>query len=108
MDSGTTSSITFSTGVGVDPVVGSNYKLNLRGGRDTVTVGGLKVANVALNLITNQTPAFNVDPFSGIQGTTPVTCNAVAGMLTISTLPTGMAATASGFFAGLISQGLPC
>ncbi|KAF8070647.1 acid protease [Lyophyllum atratum] len=86
VDGGRTSSITFSTGVGVDPVVGSNYKLTLRSASDTVSVGGLKATAVSLFLITNQTPAFNIDPFSGIQG---------------------MSATAQGFFASLISQGLP-
>jgi len=86
VDRGTTSSITFGTGVGVDPVVGSNYKLNLRGALDTVSVGGLVAPNVSLFLITNQTPTFNIDPFSGIQG---------------------MGARAQGFFASLIGQGLP-
>ncbi|KAJ7016573.1 acid protease [Mycena alexandri] len=82
----TTSSITFSTGVGVDPVIGSNYKLTLRAGTDTVTVGGLSAPNVALNLITSQTAKFAIDPFSGIQG---------------------MSARAQGFFAALTKQGLP-
>lgn len=86
VDGGRTSSITFATGVGVDPVVGFNYMLTLRSARDTVSVGGLKASNVSLFLITDQTPAFNIDPFSGIQG---------------------MGATAQGFFASLISQGLP-
>ncbi|KAG7098784.1 hypothetical protein E1B28_000691 [Marasmius oreades] len=86
VDGGRTSSITFGTGVGVDPVVGDNYQLTLRSGTDTVTVGGLKSTNVPLFLITDQTPTFNIDPFSGIQG---------------------MGARASGFFASLIAQGLP-
>ncbi|KAF9469898.1 acid protease [Collybia nuda] len=86
VDGRTTSSITFSTGVGVDPVVGANYKLTLRSARDTVSVGGLQAGAVNLFLITDQTPAFNIDPFSGIQG---------------------MSATAQGFFASLINQGLP-
>ncbi|TFK44408.1 aspartic peptidase domain-containing protein [Crucibulum laeve] len=89
VDTGRTSSITFSTGVGVDPVIGANYKLTLRSGQDTVSVGGLKATNVNLFLITNQTPKFDIDPFSGIQG---MSC---------------MGATAQGFFAALISQGLP-
>jgi hypothetical protein len=55
-------------GVGVDPVINNDYVLRLRSGTDTVTVGGLTSRNVALNLITSQTPAFNIDPFSGIQG----------------------------------------
>ncbi|KAF9263351.1 acid protease [Marasmius fiardii PR-910] len=86
IDGGRTSSITFGTGVGVDPVVGANYRLTLRSGTDTVTVGGLRSPNVSLFLITDQTPTFNIDPFSGIQG---------------------MGARASGFFASLIAQGLP-
>ncbi|KAJ8077234.1 hypothetical protein PM082_001662 [Marasmius tenuissimus] len=77
------SSLEFSR---VDPVVGSNYRLTLRSGRDTVVVGGLRSTNVDLFLITDQTPTFNIDPFSGIQG---------------------MGARASGFFANLIAQGLP-
>lgn len=86
VDGGKTSSITFATGVGVDPVIGANYQLTLRSGRDTVSVGGLSATAVSLFLITNQTPKFDIDPFSGIQG---------------------MGATAQGIFAGLISQGLP-
>ncbi|KAF7361726.1 Pepsin A [Mycena venus] len=86
VDVGTTSSITFSTGVGVDPVVGANYRLTLRSARDTVSVGGLTANNTSLFLITNQTAKFGIDPFSGIQG---------------------MSARAQGFFASLINQGLP-
>jgi len=86
VDGKRTSSITFSTGVGVDPVVGANYKLTLRSGTDTVAIGGLSVPNISLFLITDQTPKFGIDPFSGIQG---------------------MGATAQGIFAGLINKGLP-
>ncbi|KAJ7268794.1 acid protease [Mycena haematopus] len=86
VDGGSTSSITFATGVGVDPVIGSNYKLTLRSGKDTVTVGGLTAKGTSLFLITDQTPKFNIDPFSGIQG---------------------MSARAQGFFASLVKQGLP-
>lgn len=68
VDGGGISHITFSTGVGVDPVVGSNYQLTLRSARDSVTVGGLKSPMVNLFLITDQTPTFAIDPFSGIQG----------------------------------------
>ncbi len=67
-DGGRTSSITFATGVGVDPVIGANYRLTLRSATDTVSVGGLVAPNVSLFLITDQTPKFNIDPFSGIQG----------------------------------------
>ncbi|KAJ6499109.1 acid protease [Mycena sanguinolenta] len=86
VDVGTTSTITFATGVGVDPVIGNNYQLTLRSGRDTVSVGGLTAPNTSLFQITSQTPKFNIDPFSGIQG---------------------MSARAQGFFASLVSQGLP-
>ncbi|KAF8894062.1 acid protease [Infundibulicybe gibba] len=86
VDGGRTSSITFSTGVGVDPVVGANYKLTLRSATDVVSVGGLQGGRVNLFLITNQTPTFNIDPFSGIQG---------------------MSAVAQGLFASLVNQGLP-
>ena len=68
VDGGKTNSITFATGVGVDPVIGANYELTLRSGRDTVSVGGLSVPDVSLFLITNQTAKFDIDPFSGIQG----------------------------------------
>ncbi|KAI0084066.1 acid protease [Irpex rosettiformis] len=81
-----TSTITFGTGGGVDPVIGNNWQLTLRSASDTVTVGGISVPNVNLFLITNQTPTFGPDPFSGIQG---------------------MSSVAQGFFAGLESQGLP-
>ncbi len=65
MDLGTTATLTFETGVGVDPVVGDNYQLNLRGGTDTVSICGLEGRNVSLFLITNQTSTFDIDPFSG-------------------------------------------
>ncbi|KAI0785623.1 acid protease [Abortiporus biennis] len=86
IDGGRTSTITFGTGVGVDPVIGNNWQLSLRSATDTVSVGGLPVKSVGFFLITNQTPTFAPDPFDGIQG---------------------MSARAQGFFAGLISQGLP-
>lgn len=68
VDGGSETSISFATGVGVDPVVGDDYSLTLRSATDTVSVGGLAAANIDLFLITNQTPKFNIDPFSGIQG----------------------------------------
>ncbi|TFK54198.1 acid protease [Heliocybe sulcata] len=86
VDTGRTTTLTFATGVGVDPVQGDNYQLHLRSGRDTVTVGGLAAKNTDLYLITDQTPTFAIDPFDGIQG---------------------MSARAQGFFASLINQGLP-
>ncbi|TFK68659.1 acid protease [Pluteus cervinus] len=79
-------SLVFGTGGGVDPVVGSNYKITIQSGKDTVEIGGLKADNVDLFLITNQSEPFAIDPYSGIQG---------------------MGATAQGLFAALVSQGLP-
>ncbi|KAF5351861.1 hypothetical protein D9756_007543 [Leucocoprinus leucothites] len=66
-DGGRTSSITFSTGVGVDPVVGDNYRLTLRSATDTVSVGGLSAPSTALFLITDQTPTFNINPSVGFK-----------------------------------------
>ncbi|KIP06419.1 hypothetical protein PHLGIDRAFT_460435 [Phlebiopsis gigantea 11061_1 CR5-6] len=86
VDGGRSSTITFGTGVGVDPVIGDNWQLTLRSAKDTVSVGGVSVPNVSLFLITNQTPTFAADPFSGIQG---------------------MSSVASGLFAGLEAKGLP-
>lgn len=68
VDGKKTSSITFGTGVGVDPVVGNNWQLSLRSATDTVHVGSVSVPKVSMYLITNQTPTFATDPFSGIQG----------------------------------------
>lgn len=86
VDGGRSSTITFGTGVGVDPVIGNNWQLTLRSAQDTVSVGGVSVPDVSMFLITDQTPTFAPDPFSGIQG---------------------MSSIASGLFAGLESQGLP-
>ena len=55
--------------MGVDPVVGANYKLTLRSARDTIGIGALKAAATSFFLITAQTAPFAIDPFSGIQGT---------------------------------------
>jgi hypothetical protein len=65
------SSITFATGGGVTPVIGDNTRLTLRSGTDTVSVGGLTVPNSDLFLVTDQTPVFDTDPYSGIQGVSP-------------------------------------
>ncbi|KAI0739660.1 acid protease [Daedaleopsis nitida] len=81
-----TTTISFATGVGVDPVVNNDYVLTLRSGTDTITVGGQAVPNVSLFTITDQTPKFNIDPFLGIQG---------------------MGSTAQGFFLALTKAGLP-
>lgn len=69
-----------------------------------MSVGGLTANNVNLFLITNQTPAFDVDPFSGIQGNNSF----VVETSTETYRYAGMGATAQGFFAGLVNQGLPC
>ena len=42
--------------------------MDLRSGADTVSIGGLTVANTSLFLITNQTAKFGIDIFSGILG----------------------------------------
>jgi hypothetical protein len=68
MYGGQTGIIVFDTGVGVEPVVGNNTALTLRSATDTVSIGGLSASNTSLLLITHQTPNFNIDPFSGIQG----------------------------------------
>ncbi|KAF7318309.1 Acid protease [Mycena chlorophos] len=86
VDKDKTTTITFSTGVGVDPVVGDNYQLTLREASDVVTVGGIKAKATTLYLVTKETAKFAIDPFSGIQG---------------------MSAQAQGFFAALVKQGLP-
>lgn len=86
VDGGVTNTITFGTGIGVEPVVGNNWQLTLRNATDTVSINGISVPNVALFLVTDQTAAFASDPISGIQG---------------------MSTMANGLFAGLEAQGLP-
>jgi len=81
-----TSVITFGTGVGVDPVVGNNWQLNLDQVQDVVSVGGLNGGEIEFFLITKQTPTFDADPFDGIMG---------LGLQTGS------------FFQSLVDQGLP-
>ena len=58
----------FITGVGVDPVMGTNWNMTLRNGTDTVAVGDISVPNVSIFLIEDQSPPFEPDPFDGIQG----------------------------------------
>jgi len=67
-DEGKVQNISFSTGAGVDPVVGDDFRLTLRSAVDTVSVEGLTAPNTSLFLITDQTSPFNINPFSGIQG----------------------------------------
>lgn len=79
--------ISFATGVGVDPVVDNDYVLTIRSGTDTITVGDVATPNVSLFTIIDQTPKFNLEPFLGIQG---------------------LGSRAQGFFQALTSAGLPC
>ncbi|KAH9948575.1 acid protease [Amylocystis lapponica] len=76
----------FATGVGVNPAVGDEYAFIIQPGTDVVTIGDLTAQNVSLWVITNQTEAFSIDPFSGIMG---------------------MSAIPDGPFAALIKDGLP-
>ena len=69
----------------MDPVVNNDYVLTIQSATDSVTVGGVTLDKVSLFTIIDQTEAFNVDPFLGIQG---------------------MGSQAEGFFAALIDQGL--
>ncbi|KAG9020086.1 hypothetical protein FRB95_005078, partial [Tulasnella sp. JGI-2019a] len=84
--SGDYKSISFATGVGVDPVINHNYQLELLPITETITVAGLEAPTTSMYLITNQTAAFNRDQFDGIMG---------------------LGAIASGFFASVVNQGLP-
>ncbi|EJD42596.1 acid protease [Auricularia subglabra TFB-10046 SS5] len=86
IDGGSQKRIVFSTGVGVDPVVGDDTTLVLRSGRDTVRIGDLAAERVPLFLIVNQTAPFFDNPFDGIMG---------------------LGATPGAFFAALAQQGLP-
>ncbi|KAF7376906.1 Acid protease [Mycena sanguinolenta] len=65
------STLVFGTGVGVTPVNGTNWQLNVSLVADTVSVAGLTVKSSELYLITYQTPTFAVDPFDGIMGLSP-------------------------------------
>ncbi|KZW03629.1 acid protease [Exidia glandulosa HHB12029] len=86
VDGGSSRRIVFSTGVGIDPVVGDNTALVLRTAKDTVRVADLSASEVPIYLITNQTPVFLQNPFDGIMG---------------------LGAQPVGFLGGLIAQGLP-
>lgn len=68
-------------------------------------MGGVSVPNVQMFLITNQTPTFAPDPFSGIQGEFLMQAFAERGR--DERLRLGMSSVASGLFAGLEAQGLP-
>jgi len=81
-----TSTITFGTGVGVDPVIGNNWQLSLDQVQDVVSVGGLSGGIIEFFLITRQTPTFDPDPFDGIMG---------------------LGLQKGAFFQSLLNQGLP-
>ncbi|KAJ6489939.1 acid protease [Mycena sanguinolenta] len=71
IDFQSSSTITFGTGVGVDPVVGNNWQLVLEEVADAFSVAGLSIPLGEFYLITNQTPTFLPDPFDGILGLGP-------------------------------------
>lgn len=104
VDGGDKTTIYFGTGIGVTPVVGDNTAMSGISGTDTVTVGGLTAPDAPLWIITNQTAAFETDPYSGIQG---------GYLMSILLFPklmvrAGMSSQAMGFFAVLVTLGLPC
>ena len=73
IDVGRDSTVDFSSGTGVDPVINdedsnSNYQMHLRQIRETVQIGGYTLSNFSMSLITSQTPTFDPDPFDGIVG----------------------------------------
>jgi len=66
VDSGITTSINFSTGVGVDP---SDFEtLIVKVVSDTFTILNFSAPSTTFNLITSQSSGFIVDPFDGIVG----------------------------------------
>ncbi|KAF7342890.1 Acid protease [Mycena sanguinolenta] len=71
LDQNSSSTITFGTGVGVDPVVGDNWQLELELVADTFSIAGMTIPFGGFYLITNQTPTFLPDPFDGIRGLGP-------------------------------------
>ncbi|KAJ7574402.1 aspartic peptidase domain-containing protein [Mycena floridula] len=73
----------FGTGVGIDPVKGADWSMNMVQASDTVTVAGLTAPNIAINLIDR---TFAPDPFDGIMG---------------------LFSSPGSFFQSLINQGLP-
>ena len=51
-------------------MINHNYNLTLHSATDTVGLpGGFSAPNMDVFLIIDQTPKFNIDPYSGIQGT---------------------------------------
>ncbi|KAJ7039610.1 acid protease [Mycena alexandri] len=65
------SSVTFGTGIGVDPVVGNNWEMDLAFVADVLVVGDIAIPLGGFFLITNQAPTFLPDPFDGIMGLSP-------------------------------------
>ncbi|KAJ7746392.1 acid protease [Mycena metata] len=63
--------VTFGTGIGVDPVVGNNWEMDLAFVADVLVVGDINVPLGGFFLITNQTSTFLPDPFDGIMGLSP-------------------------------------
>jgi len=70
-DEGSNTTITFGTGIGVDPVVGNNYELWMSFVADVLTIADMNVPFGGFFLITNQTSGFQPDPFDGILGLGP-------------------------------------
>lgn len=68
VDGGVEGSITFATGGGVNPAIGDEYTLTLRNATDVVGIGNASVPNVEFFQVVEQTEAFDLDPYSGIQG----------------------------------------
>ncbi|KAJ6507855.1 acid protease [Mycena vitilis] len=72
LDLNDTSTITFGTGVGVDPVKGDNWQMSLSVVADVLTIANNFTVGIGeFFLITNQTPTFLPDPFDGILGLGP-------------------------------------
>ncbi|KAF8145430.1 acid protease [Mycena galopus ATCC 62051] len=70
-DEGYSTTITFGTGVGVDPVVGDNWEMSLSFVADALTIADLSIPFGGFYLITNQTATFLPDPFDDILGLGP-------------------------------------
>ncbi|KAF8176568.1 acid protease, partial [Mycena galopus ATCC 62051] len=79
LDLNSSSTITFGTGVGVDPVIGDNWELWLEEVADVFTIADMSLPLGGLFLITNQTPTFLPDPFDGILGLSPETGDLFTG-----------------------------
>ena len=58
-------------------------------------------------MITDQSPGFGIDPFSGIQGGEICVFLCALGGGSRADFRVGMSTTAEGFFGSLVQQGLP-